>query len=138
MGLDCSHGAFNGAYSAFNTLRKYVARCSGGSFPPHSDADMRRIPGLKPDWFHYDEEFVPKEHVAGCEMFLSHSDCEGELSYEECGQVARFLEWVAERGDYEPSFGHLARYGPRMRDAVVNFAKGCRKAALDGESLEFR
>lgn len=36
MGLDTSHDAFHGAYSAFNRLRQEVSRARGGSFPPHA------------------------------------------------------------------------------------------------------
>ena len=35
MGLDVSHDAFHGAYSAFNRLRQFVCAATGGSFPPH-------------------------------------------------------------------------------------------------------
>lgn len=35
MGLDISHDAFHGAYSAFNSLRQEVAHAVGGSYGPH-------------------------------------------------------------------------------------------------------
>jgi len=35
MGLDTTHDAFHGAYSAFNRFRQIVCRAIGGSFPPH-------------------------------------------------------------------------------------------------------
>ena len=35
MGLDTSHDAFHGAYSAFNSLRQEVAHVVGGSYGPH-------------------------------------------------------------------------------------------------------
>lgn len=37
MGLDVTHGAFSGAYSAFNNLRRFLLRSIGGSWPPHDD-----------------------------------------------------------------------------------------------------
>jgi hypothetical protein len=40
MGLDCSHDAFHGAYSAFNSFRKFICKAIGGSFPPHEDKTL--------------------------------------------------------------------------------------------------
>lgn len=138
MGLNCSHDAFDGAYSAFTRLRKYVARCAGGSFPPHFDTDPNYDPECSREYWHYDDDEVPAERVAGLTLFLAHEDCDGELSVEECRQVAAALDWIAERGDYEKSRGAaLTRVGPKMRDSVVKFANGCRAAVEAGEALTF-
>jgi len=41
MGLDTSHGAFNGSYMAFDLLRDAIcAACGDGSYPPHSQDFM--------------------------------------------------------------------------------------------------
>ena len=85
MGLDCSHGAFRGAYSAFNRLRQAVAKAAGGSYPPHekgSGLDDRR-------WYVGDE--YNKESFPGLWEFLGHSDCDGEIDPEMCKLVARDL-----------------------------------------------
>ena len=134
MGLDCSHGAFHGAYSSFNRLRQEIARECGGSFPPHED------PKLDPNCWYWHASEVPAEHREGMQEFLNHSDCDGEVSPEMCVKVAGALEWVAARlrvsGD-----GHLKRHGlgevGGTRSAAEKFAAGCRAAAEKGESLAF-
>ena len=40
MGLDTTHDAFHGAYSAFNSFRRFLLKSIGGSFPPHEDKDL--------------------------------------------------------------------------------------------------
>jgi len=44
MGLDVPHGAFSGAYSAFNNLRRFLLRSIGGSWPPHVGILVMVIP----------------------------------------------------------------------------------------------
>jgi len=69
--------------------------------------------------FHiYQDDIVP---------LLDHSDCEGELTPEECKQVAsRLRELVSSwKDDYD-----------KLR--VLDFADGMELAANQGEPLEFR
>ena len=52
MGLDISHDAWHGAYSAFNRFRQKVAQAMGGSYPPHYIYDKigyRLYEGADPD-----------------------------------------------------------------------------------------
>lgn len=80
----------------------------------------------------YDDEVVPKEYDEGMRLFLSHSDCDGELSPAECVSVAAFLDWVGPKlADY--GAGHL----PSPRAAAARFADGCRLAAGKSEPLRF-
>ncbi|CAF1833337.1 hypothetical protein NRS6148_02336 [Bacillus subtilis] len=37
MGLYVTHGAFDGAYSSFNNLRRFLLKSIGGSWPPHDN-----------------------------------------------------------------------------------------------------
>jgi len=150
MGLDCSHNAFHGAYSAFNRLRQFVCRSTGGSFPPHyrynDDGTILQDPKTgflvvdekpKKDWFYCGGNFT-KEDWPGLFEFLEHSDCNGEISPEMCVLVADDLEkllpemekiqWIAS--------GHLEREGGYI--SVINqFIEGCRQAAENNEPLLF-
>ena len=112
MGLDCSHDAFHGAYSAFNRLRQEVCRAAGGEYNIESN------PGLF--------------------EFLNHSDCDGEISPEMCKLVADELEELMPKfkESLPPSGGHIA-----LQEGYVNvlrkFIEGCRAAYAAGEPLIF-
>ncbi len=161
MGLNCSHDAFDGAYSAFNRLRQFVCYTLGiisgeyCSFPPHyaytsaSEADkqhysplyegqFRKIPELDPDKF-YVPELLDKRRP-GLWEFLSHSDCDGEISPEMCLRVAEDLEWLLPtvKGMHDLiETGHIARNGGYAK-VIETFAQGCRRAASNNEPLLFR
>ena len=149
MGLDCSHGAFNGAYSAFNRLRQAVCFVMGGSFPPHyqynadfsvvvSD-DFPQIAQYRTDLDHANIYFGRDlENDSGLFVFLQHSDCGGEISPEMCVRVADELEVLLPKIDMltKSSGGHIEAqggYGAVLR----KFIKGCRRAASDHEPLLF-
>ena len=134
MGLDCSHDAFHGAYSAFNRLRQEVAGAMGGSYPLHSEHDKAKY-GLDDHSWYWGPGFSDDTHP-GLAEFLSHSDCDGDISPEMCILVADELEALLPRirdgGD-----GHLERVGG-YRGALERLIAGCRRAAAAGENLEFR
>lgn len=127
MGLDCSHDAFHGAYSAFNLLRKEVANAVGGSYPPH---DNRELDG---DMWYIDGDTYTAESHPGLFAFLSHSDCDGEFTADECTQVANDLEPLIAllptegRGHFQGGYASVLR----------KFVDGCRLAASKNESLLF-
>lgn len=149
MGLDCSHGAFNGAYGAFNRMRQFVCASIGGSYPPHFvygpngilEQDERGRLKIRGD---LDENmFYCNEHrrndCPGLYTFLDHSDCEGEISPEMCVLVANELEELLpnmEKMNWKSS-GHISNYGGFV-PTVKRFIAGCRLAASQNEPLEFR
>lgn len=147
MGLDTTHGAFNGAYSAFNRLRQAVCFAAGGSFPPHwqynADGSLKEgSDGRVLYDAEKDQELIYMPDCAtegsGLREFLSHSDCDGEISPEMCSKVADDLEALLpaiEALGWEVG-GHLARWGG-YAGAVRRFVGGCRAAAAAGEALEF-
>lgn len=149
MGLDCSHDAFSGAYSAFNRFRQTVARAMGGSFPPHYvyGPDNKPIPdgeySLKRDtskneeaWY-WGEGYGHETHP-GLAEFMRHSDCDGEILPEMCAKVADELEALLP--DIErvapPDGGHIGRDGGYVA-VTKRFIDGCRAAAAAGEPLTF-
>ena len=147
MGLNCSHDAFDGAYSAFNRLRGYVAAVCGGSYPPHGSGSEDRAgkfvwtPHPNPEYrddksWYYDDTLVAEEIREGMTLFLGHSDCDGELSPAECREVSKFLCWVVAIGHEQETGGHLVSFGD-MRAVVKQFIEGCDDAAENEEPLEF-
>lgn len=133
MGLDVSHDAFKGSYSAFNRLRKFVCNAMGGdcSFPPHSNDR------LDDDRFYIDDKYSSSTHP-GLLEFLAHSDCDGEISPDMCVHVADELESLLPRMDEidESGEGHIALNGGYAA-TIRKFIAGCRAAAEEGVPLEF-
>lgn len=150
MGLDCSHDAWHGAYSAFNRFRQKIAEAMGGSYPPHKDVSL-----AERDWY-WGEGYSAGTHP-GLMVLLSHSDCDGEISPEDCIKVANDLEallpQIAELDDGDvtggASFtrkgddievnrhpGHIARAGGYVA-VTEKFISGCRAANAADEALEF-
>lgn len=137
MGLDCSHDAFSGAYSAFNSFRKTVCRAFGGSFPPHGRT------GLDDSliYFAFDDSGKPvnTDVPDGIIAFLTHSDCDGALSPAECAKVADDLEKLLpaiEKMTGTPWSGHVERGGGYVA-VTKQFIAGCRAAHAANEPLEF-
>lgn len=152
MGLDCSHGAFNGAYSSFNRLRQAVAAATGGSFPPHYVYDsfgelvfdehgrvrMRtEEDGLDPGFWYFGDGYGTETHP-GLTAFLGHSDCDGSIDPDLCRVVADELEALLPlvAGLSWPEFGHTVRGGGYVAQ-LRRFIAGCRAAAAAGEPLLF-
>lgn len=148
MGLDCSHDAFSGAYSAFNRLRQFVCAATGGSFPPHwvhgpngeilkDQRGMTRMHDLPNDCFQCGEGYE-RNKWPGLYEFLSHSDCDGEINPSMCAMVADDLDRLlpAMEAMRWESVGHIARDGGFLQ-VVCKFVAGCRAAAAANESLKF-
>ena len=146
MGLDTSHNAFHGAYSAFNTFRQAVCRATGGSFPPHwlvknneyVQKDSGRLeydPNLDGDLVYFGSNV---EEGDGLYLFLTHSDCDGEFTPEECTKVADALEqWLPEiEKQTIANVGHIEARGG-IGEVTRLFIRGCREAADNDEPLIF-
>jgi len=151
MGLDCSHDAFHGAYSAFNRFRQAVcfALGDGSSFPPHyqynSDGSLKEdaqgrvmyLADLEPNSFYWPDDYS-REKNPGLWEFLVHSDCDGEISPEMCVKVANELEAVLPKVEALGwvSVGHIAARGGFV-EVLRKFIAGCRAAAAEGVPLGF-
>lgn len=148
MGLDCSHNAFSGAYSAFNRLRGFlcyvvsiITKCSDCSFPPHLSykPPFEIRSDLDPDCFYVPDNFE-NDHP-GLWHLLAHDDCDGEIPPDICSLVADDLDWIlptaqALKGDLIET-GHIARDGGYEK-VIAKFRDGCRDAASHNEPLIFR
>lgn len=149
MGLDTTHDAFHGAYSAFNRLRQCVCEAMGGgsSFPPHyvyrpdgtvGDAfPLPRKEGLDDELIYIEEPYNRGTHP-GLWAFLTHSDCEGDISPEMCVHVANELEVLLPKIEALgwKDGGHIKARGGYV-EVVRKFIAGCRAAAAEGVPLGF-
>lgn len=133
MGLDVSHGAFHGAYSSFNRLRKFLLKSIGGSFPPHED------PRFEDVYWYWGEGYSNKTHP-GLHEFFGHSDCDGEINPEMCKVVADELETILPKAEelakLEEAHGHILHNGGYVQ-VTKDFIDGCRLAYEKNEPLEF-
>lgn len=131
MGLDCSHGAFHGAYSAFNRFRQAVASAAGGSYPPHDNDALDQNRWYAGNW--------KNPERPGLTEFFNHSDCDGKIAPALCAVIADEIEaLLPEIARQAPRFdgGHIDREGG-MYQVAKNFIAGCREAASLAEPLTF-
>jgi len=149
MGLDCSHDAWHGAYSAFNRWREELASVAG--YPPlclmdgfydstdfgtlyfaqnisdnlynRKRQDLQR--GLPIKW----ECLKP----SALHELLNHSDCDGEIPADRCASIADALEALIPLLPTGDAPGHIGNW----RDKTAAFVAGLRAAATAGEPLGF-
>lgn len=142
MGLDISHNAFHGAYTAFNRFRNAICKVLGGTYPPHpKDAVDDGGNPLDPSRWYWDGDKYSQSTHPGLYLLLCHSDCDGEIKPNDCKLIARELKRFVRPGFEDPSLvgmadGHLAYQGGYL--AVLDkFIKGCEDAATVNEPLIF-
>jgi hypothetical protein len=113
MGIDFSHCEAHWSYSGFNRARNRLAAAIG--------FELYAMDGFKSNgrpWSEMKDAVKP---------LLNHSDCDGDLTVEECKQVApRLREIVSQwdKDDYD-------------RKHFEELARGMDAAAEAGEPLEF-
>ena len=159
MGLDTSHDAWHGAYSAFMRWRTKIAAVAG--IPPLN---------LMEGFFERDTIYDPiKEHAAviltmrknlaeqgetvnvddlyeglpirwdslkpsSLHELLYHSDCDGHIGWKSCGKIADSLEALLPKlADLPDNPGHIGNW----KEKTEKFIKGLRKAHAAKERLEF-
>lgn len=120
MGLDFSHTDAHWSYGGFGRFREALAQ--------HEGIDLDRMEGFRRygdnrpriSWTTINSPLKP---------LLDHSDCDGELTPDECRQVAPHLREVAVALWPDPS-----NYNRRHAELL---ADGMDAAAAAGENLEF-
>ena len=117
MGLNTSHGAWDGPYSSFNNFRRWLANQIGINLSDYAGY----MHGGEKDLTTIDHPLMP---------LFNHSDCDGILTPDECRQIARGLKQVIDAAPKNnENHCHL--------EAAERFRKGCIKAANAKENLEF-
>lgn len=155
MGLDTSHGAWHGAYSAFMTWRTKIAEVAG--FPPlelmegyYSEEGFDNPFGLLDFKFPKNSDAlemaqlnrIRKRLPIKWDLFgnhpliplLTHSDCEGDISYGNCKRIADALEKLIPLLPDEDAGGHIGNW----RKKTETFIEGLRCAYEKKEKLIFR
>lgn len=129
MGLDTSHNAWHGPYSSFNDWREKVAQAAG--FP-----DLWDMEGFQSDFrkrdsnrevISWEDERVPKTPLI---KLLSHSDCDGELKWQDCKGIADELEKIIDKMPCDEIVGYY-------KGKTEQFIKGCRLAHSRKENIDF-
>lgn len=153
MGLDTTHDAWHGAYSAFMRWRQEVAKAAG--LPPLEFMEgffcpMRSRQGIATFYlgrgaddelargsFERLEERLPIKweclKPSPLHELLFHSDCDGEIPAESCGPIADALEAILPNMPTGSGGGHIGDW----RDKTQQFIDGLRRAAAAGEPLGF-
>ena len=136
VGLDVSHDAFSGAYSSFNRFRQAIAKAMGGSFPPHEKETDDDGKPLNREMWYWGDGFSRETHP-GLFCLLAHSDCDGEISREDCGRIVEELEPLLPALDAMGlGSGHIER-GGGFGAVARRFIEGCVTAFEANESLIF-
>jgi len=133
MGLDTTHGCWNGPYSQFARWRQWLnlfvmtKRGQAGDESAKQISYMGAIAeAIDRAWSegHYEDQSIP------INVLMNHSDWDGDIPADVCGPLADALEdlldQMPERGIYD-----------EKRPATERFIRGLRRAAEAGEAVEF-
>lgn len=143
MGLDTSHGCWEGSYSAFTRWRNTLAQAAGYKIcqpSPEEIANGVYGPYIGLPW----GEFRPENYQGEWNGFvpgddpllylLVHSDCDGVIHPEQAVHIARRLEQLLPLLDDTEARGHIR---PSMRAKTQVFIDGLKAAVAAGEDVEF-
>lgn len=119
MGLDTSHGCWHGAYSAFGRWRGKLAEVAG--------LDLLSMEGFggEMEW-----EALPPDPL---HVLLNHSDCDGEIRWQDCGPLADRLSELLPLLPDGDAGGHIGFW----REKTQQFIDGLREAFEAKEDVEF-
>lgn len=151
MGLDTTHGAWHGSYSAFARWRTEIAKHLGiplelmegfydekshnpftllnYKYPKGDELEMSAIRRIAKNFPLLWDAFKPNP----LHELLYHSDCDGLIEWEKCKAIADELEKLLPELPDEDSGGHV---GP-MKEKTKTFIDGLLLAYERKENLEF-
>ena len=137
MGLDCSHDAWHGAYSAFHRWRIKLAEVAGYAIAD-LDYDGVKRETILVDWGHLQDKLygdwdkTPDDPLL---ILIAHSDCEGQINPPQLVALAdRLDELLPELAKAGDGGGHIGNYAEKTKQ----FIAGLRWAAEENEPLLFR
>lgn len=119
MGLDTSHDAWHGSYGSFNNFRRELAKAAGITLD-----DMYGFNG-NIQW----DTLEPRP----LHILLNHSDCDGEIPWEVCKDLADDLTTLL---DKLPD-ANQSEFYPRSKEKAEQFIKGCLLAFKNKENIDF-
>lgn len=137
MGLDTTHDAWHGAYSAFTRWRNQIAEVAGYDVERVKYKDGWESSTIMIDWGHLpdgtlmgDWEKTPEDPLL---ILIAHSDCEGVIHPAQAGPLADRLEELIPLLDEDWGGGHIGN----GREKTQAFVDGLRAAVEADEDLEF-
>jgi hypothetical protein len=153
MGLDTTHGAWHGAYSAFHRWRCMLAEAAG--MPPLDLMEgFYASEGYRNPFLLLESKFPNGEELEMIDLrrfkkqfpikwsalkpsplhkLLYHSDCEGYLNWRDCGKIADALEALLPNVPEGEGGGHIGDW----KQKTQTFIDGCRLAHSQKEKLQF-
>lgn len=145
MGLNCSHDAWDGAYSAFHRWRCKIAEAAG--LPPLElmegfyNKDTLYFGRIEELWESKVTELGTRLPIrwdclkkSPLHELLYHSDCDGDIPWRRCGKIADELEKLLPAMEaFGDGGGHIGAY----KDKTQTFIDGLRDAFASKENLEF-
>lgn len=144
MGLDTTHDCWHGSYGTFSRWRTEIAKAAGiplGMMAGHwEDQDDPNFPfwvKVESYWQREYRQFLPIQWIHFesdpiCYL-LHHSDCDGELSWEICGELANRLEGLIPQLSEANYHGHMDNW----KNKTMLFVTGLRTAFEAKENVEF-
>lgn len=150
MGLDTSHDCWHGAYSAFMRWRIKITELAGlpplelmeGFYNPKSTVSRDPIfwakKGLRDEEAFSDMQAqLPIKwnclKPSPLHDLLNHSDCDGDIAWEQCGPIADELEKLLPLFPNGDGGGHIGNW----KDKTAQFIAGLRKASEAKENVDF-
>lgn len=153
MGLDTTHDAWHGAYSAFMRWREKVAELAGlpplqlmeGFYQPiQGGAEYGGLPTMFCNGYQRDSDTLKRLDAllpikwdclkpSPLHELLFHSDCDGEIPAASCGPIAVELQKLIPLMPQGDGGGHIGNW----RDKTQQFIDGLLAAAAAGEPVGF-
>jgi len=117
MGLDVSHDAWHGAYSAFSRFRTQLAEAAG--------VKLSQMEG-----FEGSQRWDMEDPLS---QLLNHSDCDGIIESKHLKLLAERIRATIKNSQDKNLGGHCGNWHAKAEQ----FATGCMAAYEDGEDLDF-
>jgi len=149
MGLDISHGCWDGAYGAFGRWRQKVAELAGlpplelmeGFYAEDYSGPFSLVDCIKMPTAHDQIKRVMEKLPIKWEcirytpllILLRHSDCEGRIRWAECMEIAKALEKILPLFPDEDAGGHIGNW----RLKTQRFINGLKLAYDKKEDVHF-
>lgn len=119
MGLDTTHGCWQGPYSSFNYFRRLLGRQIGIELDT-----FQGFGGIRP-WATLTHDIKP---------LLNHSDCDGKLTVPQCRKIAKGLDKVLNNLNPDLIKPEEVEY---FKTKIIQFRDGCLDAVSKNEQVGF-